>query len=40
MLVLVDENDDNKRLDSYLSEITPDISRSKLQTLIKSSTNL
>ena len=36
MLVLVDENDDNKRLDSYLSEITPDISRSKLQTLIKS----
>ena len=36
MLVLIDENDDNKRLDSYLSEITTDISRSKIQALIKS----
>lgn len=36
MIIYIDENDENKRLDSYLSEITPDLSRSKIQTLIKS----
>lgn len=36
MIILVDENDENKRLDSYLAEITPDFSRSKIQNLIKS----
>lgn len=35
MIVYVDENDENKRLDWYLSEITPDLSRSKIQNLIK-----
>ncbi len=37
MIIYVDENDENKRLDSYLSEITPNLSRSKIQELIKSS---
>ena len=36
MIIYIDENDENKRLDSYLSEITPELSRSKIQTLIKS----
>ena len=36
MIVYVDENDENKRLDSFLTEITPDLSRSKIQNLIKS----
>lgn len=36
MIIYIDENDENKRLDSYLSEITPEMSRSKIQTLIKS----
>ena len=36
MIIFVDENDDNKRLDSYLSEITNDLSRSKIQAFIKS----
>lgn len=36
MIIFVDENDEGKRLDSYLSEITPDFSRSKIQSLIKS----
>ena len=36
MIIFVDENDDNKRLDSYLSEIIPDFSRSKIQSFIKS----
>ena len=36
MIIFVDENDENKRLDSYLAEITPDLSRSKIQSLIKS----
>lgn len=36
MIIFIDENDENKRLDSYLSEITPDISRSKIQNYIKS----
>lgn len=36
MIIYIDENDENKRLDSYLSEITPDLSRSKIQNLIKS----
>lgn len=36
MIIYIDENDENKRLDSYLSEITPDFSRSKIQGLIKS----
>lgn len=35
MIILVDENDENKRLDSYLAEITPDFSRSKIQNFIK-----
>ena len=35
MIIFVDENDENKRLDSFLSEITPDMSRSKIQSLIK-----
>lgn len=30
-----DENDDGKRLDSYLSELFPDFSRSQIQNLIK-----
>lgn len=36
MIFFVDEIDENKRLDSYLAEITPDLSRSKIQNLIKS----
>ena len=36
MKIYIDENDENKRLDSYLSEITPDLSRSKIQNFIKS----
>ena len=36
LLVQIDENDENKRLDSYLTEITDNISRSKIQNLIKS----
>ncbi len=36
MIIYIDENDENKRLDSYLSEITPDLSRSKIQNVIKS----
>ena len=36
MIVYFDENDENKRLDSYLAEITPDLSRSKIQNFIKS----
>ena len=36
MILFTDENDENKRLDSFLSEITPDLSRSKIQNLIKS----
>lgn len=36
MIIYIDENDENKRLDSYLSEITPDLSRSKIQNFIKS----
>lgn len=35
MIIYIDESDENKRLDSYLSEITPDFSRSKLQNFIK-----
>lgn len=35
MIIFVDENDENKRLDSFLSEITPGVSRSKIQSLIK-----
>ena len=35
MIIYIDENDENKRLDSYLSEITPDYSRSKIQNFIK-----
>lgn len=37
MIIFIDENDENKRLDSYLAEITPSLSRSKIQNLIKSS---
>ena len=36
MILFTDENDENKRLDSFLSEITPELSRSKIQNLIKS----
>ena len=36
MIIYIDENDEGKRLDGYLAEITPDISRSKIQNLIKS----
>ena len=36
MIIYIDENDEKKRLDSYLSEITPDLSRSKIQNFIKS----
>ena len=35
MIIYIDENDENKRLDSFLSEITPVISRSKIQNFIK-----
>lgn len=35
MIIFIDENDENKRLDSYLAEITPDLSRSKIQSFIK-----
>ncbi len=35
MRIFIDENDENKRLDSYLSEITPNFSRSKIQNFIK-----
>ena len=35
MIIFTDENDENKRIDSYLSEITPDFSRSKIQNFIK-----
>lgn len=35
MIIYIEENDENKRLDSYLSEITPDFSRSKIQNFIK-----
>ena len=36
MIIYIDENDENKRLDSFLSEINPDLSRSKIQNSIKS----
>lgn len=36
MLFLVDENDENLRLDSFLASVCNDLSRSKLQNLIKS----
>lgn len=36
MIINIDENDENKRLDSFLSEVTWDLSRSKIQSLIKS----
>jgi 23S rRNA pseudouridine1911/1915/1917 synthase len=36
MILFVDENDEGKRLDSYLSEITPDLSRSRIHNYIKS----
>jgi len=36
MIIYIDETDENKRLDSYLAEITPDLSRSKIQSFIKS----
>ncbi len=35
MIIFVDENDENKRLDSFLAEITPNFSRSKIQNFIK-----
>ena len=36
MIIYIDETDENKRLDSYLAEITTNLSRSKIQNLIKS----
>ena len=35
MIIFIDENDENKRLDSYLSEVTSNFSRSKIQNFIK-----
>ena len=35
MIILIDENDENIRLDNYLSGIFPEISRSKIQKFIK-----
>ena len=35
MKFLVDENDENIRLDAYLASLITDISRSKLQNAIK-----
>ena len=36
MKISIDENDEDKRLDSYLSELTEEFSRSKIQDFIKS----
>lgn len=36
MIIFIDENDENKRLDSFLAEVTTDLSRSKIQNFIKS----
>ena len=36
MIIFIDENDENKRLDSFLAEVTNDLSRSKIQSFIKS----
>lgn len=36
MIIYVDENDENTRLDSFLSSLTDGLSRTKLQNLIKS----
>ena len=36
MIIFIDENDENKRLDSFLTEVTIDLSRSKIQSFIKS----
>lgn len=38
MIFFADENDENLRLDSFLSSVTENLSRSKLQELIKSKT--
>ena len=35
MRIIIDDNIDEQRLDIFLSELVPDISRSKIQTLIK-----
>lgn len=35
MIIFIDENDENKRLDSFLAEVTIDLSRSKIQSFIK-----
>lgn len=35
MIIFIDENDENKRLDNYLSDMFSDISRSKIQKFIK-----
>ena len=36
MIIFIVENDENKRLDSFLAEVTTDLSRSKIQNFIKS----
>ena len=36
MIIYVDENDENTRLDFFLASLTEGLSRSKLQDLIKS----
>ncbi len=35
MIIFIDENDENKRLDNYLSDMFTDLSRSKIQKFIK-----
>lgn len=35
MIFFIEENDENKRLDTFLAEITQNLSRSKIQNLIK-----
>lgn len=35
MIIFIDENDENKRLDSYLSDMFTEVSRSKIQRYIK-----
>ena len=37
MIFFVDENDEGLRLDSFLASVTENISRSKIQELIKTS---
>ena len=36
MIFLADENDENTRLDNFLTAVTADLARTKIQSLIKS----